>query len=62
MGNLLAPSVAWWTVEVWVSGWKGGSLVSHKTERAFHSVKCHPSPAISFSSDQELAGPVVYLF
>lgn len=61
MGNLLAPWVAWWTAGVWVSGWREDFLVSHKTYTASHSVMCHPSPAISFSADQELAGPAVYL-
>lgn len=35
--------------------------MSHKTWIASHSAMCHPSPAISLSGDQELAGPAVYL-
>lgn len=61
MSNLLALSVAWWTAEVWVFDWREGSVVSHKTERASHSVMCPPSPAVSFLGDQELVGPAVYL-
>lgn len=61
MSNLPALSVVWWTAEVWVSDWREGSLVSHKTERASHSAMCLPSPAVSFLGDQELVGPAVYL-